>query len=278
MPKPNTSCIQTFLHSFRKTGILTVALAASLAGASTALAQSITVTSTCNSVVVTDCPSYPNGGNGTSMWLSTGGMSYQKANGGCTIYKLMGGMQAYPLAFLQKLSNTGIWQEKNSSGQWVNVTNQNATDYPVYITNGVDWTSLEHGTYRVRMKTLGLTPTEPSKTNFGIGSCSSVDVRAVDGSFVGKLAFIQPGVYYSNEVIVGETTLAETVYEFVSNGTGGLPGFDYTNPVKIDFSGSKNYDQVWVAVSEQGGWNRWAGKWWVGSEIPSNKIINLRDF
>ena len=46
--------MQTFLRAFRKAGILTVGQATSLAGTSIALAQSITVTSTCNSVIVTN--------------------------------------------------------------------------------------------------------------------------------------------------------------------------------------------------------------------------------
>lgn len=188
-----------------------------------AQAQSATAKGGCTSVTVTGLPSYP-----TNLFMSPGTFFEPCTDGGSPCCRrLLGGVIGVPRYFLER---------RNNSGGWTTVMGPQASK----VFNIPDALAPIHNTYRVRMNLPELDQCE------GGGNISYYDFNSEFMGFAGKYGFN----LYTNQVIVGRTTAADNVFTFV-DGDGNnsqSDGFDYGEAVKIDASGSKNYDQWWLAV------------------------------
>lgn len=164
--------------------------------------------------------------------------------------------------FLQRLNH--------STGQFETIT---SAQYPPNNT----FTNLAHGAYRVRVKI----PIPIIANNCISGF---VNVYSTNGQYLGRRGWYpdneegeQQNVFYSNSAVVGNTVAADNSYMFIDvPETGSENTYDYGEVVKINTAASKNYNQWWVAIFENGGANRYNSNGWSFGTIPSNEV-NLID-
>ncbi|MBC7778160.1 MAG: T9SS type A sorting domain-containing protein [Phycisphaerae bacterium] len=189
--------------------------------ATSAFGQAASAKGGCTTVTVTSTPSY-----NPKLWMPNSFWENCTPAGDPCCRRLIAGVLGVPKYYLLR---------KESNGSWSTVMGpQEGTVFE--ITDGI----APHGIYKVRMNLPVEAPCMEG---------DNISYYDYNGKFAGY-----GGMYgfsiFTNTVIVGKTVASDNVFSFVdSDGHDSAPnGFDYQEIVKIDASGSKNYDQWWLAV------------------------------
>lgn len=125
---------------------------------------------------------------------------------------------------------------------------------------------LPHGTYRADITKRPIYHTT--------ADCSTVSLQSIGQSkFLGNFN-VTP--LSTNEFVVGATLPSEVKFSYVDNTNGMSNGWDVNEAMKINTTGSINYDRWWLAVFEQGGANRYKSKGWTFGTMPTE--IDLKEF
>lgn len=189
------------------------------------MAKAQTAKGGCTSVTVLTVPSYaPN------LYL-TGGVSWTSCGdaGDPCCRMITFGAPSVPRFYLERLGANGAWSAVMGPQR-------------TYVFEMPDGLAI-HGTYRVRMN---LPVVDGNACESGVPlPCYDTALRLI--GFWGTWG---PDIF-TNNVIVGKTVPADNVFSFVDgDGLNSMVnGFDYQEIASIDASGSKNYDQWWLAVT-----------------------------
>lgn len=194
-----------------------------------------TITGDCHDIAISNLPAYqPN-------LIES---AYVTANSGCLKH----------IAGVYLPAKPHVWLEEKdwaAGGTWIDLTGPTG-----HTTHNMPFnpffTGVAHGTYRIRTRVpvVYTTPTCPNGITY---------VNAGD-QVVGKQAVLDPHDYYSNETIVGATDATDIQAAFFSGGSSPNSYDNGDDPV-LDCSGSKNYDEFWIAIFENGPPNRYASFW-----------------
>ncbi len=227
----------------KKIFLLQVILALLCLHGSSSYAQ-ITIAADCvDRIDVLSIPAYPT--TSPNAWISSAGL----LDGGSPCRR--------DIAIILKLAHPIGWLEQKVGGSWISMT---PIGSPVTLTVPMWFNKLSHGTYRVRMRGMELFRYD--------NQCPNGVEYWLNGNKAGYQVVPSTIDQYSNEVIIGSTTPAESDFSFISNGSGSVNVYDYLDNVSIDARASVNYDQYWIAIAENGGANRWASYGWVAGQIP----------
>ncbi|TAK45385.1 MAG: T9SS type A sorting domain-containing protein [Saprospiraceae bacterium] len=141
---------------------------------------------------------------------------------------------------------------------------------PQYPPNNT-FSNLRHGTYRVRI----LSPIAVTSTSCANGYIS---VYSYLGQFLGYVGNYdyggETGTFYSNQVVVGNTTPADISYSFIDiPETGSELTYDYGEIVKINAETCINYNYWWAAIFEDGPtYHRYKSNGWTHGTVPNNEF------
>ena len=112
-----------------------------------------------------------------------------------------------------------------------------------------------------------------------------MQILSESGQFLGYLGtynnapFGGNGPFYSNEVLVGATTLSDIAYTFIDlPEIGSEAACDFGEVAKMHTASSKNYNLWYLAIFEKGAtYNRYRSNGWTNGAVPNNEF-NLTTF
>jgi len=212
--------------------------------------------------------------SGLLLW--NGASIAQTAEGGCSSVRITGGVPLYPnnawvnsiylghygdecnkyLApgFYQPAATAQFSLQMLGEENWITVRSWQ----PSSIFNDVE----DHGWYRVAIRV---------PQYIAAPYCLEGKIRVYNafGQFYGYAGEWAETIY-SNWVVVGETEQDDISWEFVDPNGNDL--FNPGDVVRMNTTGTKNYDNWWVAIFENGGQNRYWSNGWTGGLIPDNEI------
>ncbi len=197
-----------------------------------------TATGGCNTITVSNIPSYP------------GDVVVPFNPSGCvtSVQDDCGRISTCSVAKAQ------LRLERKSGSSWVTVGNWTES----LVFNNIT----THGTYRVAVRRPQYIITNSCPMDNKI----KIFVQGT-GQFLGFMGSWS-ALSYTNEVVVGPTNTSDISYTFIDGGGGNSNplAFDFGETVRMDASASKNYDTYWLAIIEQGGFNRYrsTGTWQSG--------------
>lgn len=203
----------------------------------------------CSSVTTANTPSYQ-----TDLW---GKGLFNLGEEPCVYLLYLLNERLVAQYTLQKLNT--------SNNTWVNVAGPQISS----SFNNIS----EHGTYRVNVSCPVL---------FTNQQCpEGIDIHNNLGQYVGQFGTYTNGIFAtSNIVIVGPTTPSDIAYTFI-DPTPNDPfeaGYDFGEVAKINTSASTNYNQWWLAISEDGpSYQRYRSNGWTNGTVPNN-LFDLSDF
>lgn len=209
-------------------------------------AKGQTATGTCTSVSVTSNPDYVN-----NLWGANVG--YIQGNHNCERV----------ITYGENWKPRYQLQRRNANGSYSNI---GSVQY-----GNSSFTGVTHGTYRIRIENPRKDVSNPCLTGI---SCYAL----IDGAFLGYWGYwpSSQGVLapysYTNDVVVGNTVASDNNYMFI-NMTGDPNTFDYLQPVKLNTSGTQNYNLWWIAIFENSGLQRYVTTGWQKGTMPT--IYNL---
>ncbi|TVQ50633.1 MAG: T9SS C-terminal target domain-containing protein, partial [Saprospirales bacterium] len=230
----------------------------------------VVVVGTCTQLTITAVPEYE------ECYVYQGSGTFCPGGVPCCNMALTPYFQATPRYQLQKLNSSGTWDDIGSYQY-----------SPVFI-------SLSQGTYRVEATLPQIrNDCQVQTEEFPYYEFHPWELRNLQQQFIGYLAtwdgsvypYHPPIIHYSDPVIVGPTNSNDLDWVFIQSPGFGFNAFDEGQQVDVDASASKNYNMWYLAISEQGGPNRWFGNGWSYGDIDDPLEItdywypwNLRAF
>ncbi len=200
----------------------------------------------------------------------------QTAEGGCTSVELIDGVPSYPNnAYIDPyLVSCGYCDGCNKMLNPQYYQSPKTAQFLLQILDGESWSNVggwqtssefddidEHGWYRVAVRV----PQYLSAFCTG-GWIKIYNYLNQHVGYEGEWA----STIYSNIVTVGETEQSDVTWEFIDPTPNHH--FNYLEEVKINTTGTINYDNWWVAIFEYGGQERYWSNGWTGGLIPGNEI------
>ena len=169
-------------------------------------------------------------------------------------------------------------QKKNNFGNWVTVSGPKY-GFPPYIFENVN----EKGMYRIKIITPYYDENSCCIDFHGNITKKRIKLFNGNGQFIGywgtynNTPFGGNKTFFTNEVIVGHTTLADNSFTFIDEPeTGSEHAYDEGETVIMDASASNNYNLWYLSIGESGPvYNRWKSNEWTNGTID---IFDLTAF
>jgi hypothetical protein len=221
----------------------------------------------CTTVTLTSVPSYPNN------LIIAGGWSCSQCGGQC-----FDQLATSPPQFAT--TRSWLWKKESVTNPlaspWVKVQGGTGGIHGDNVVFNVS----THGTYRIENQR----PVVLKNATCPNGR----DVLNVLGQLVGKRGEFETSQAipllgipsmplqstFSNEVVVGATVPSDITWNFVDANGNNL--FNPGDQIRMNTTGTRNYEAWWLAVFENGGQNRYWSNGWQTGQIPSELNLNAR--
>ncbi|MEQ8705733.1 MAG: T9SS type A sorting domain-containing protein [Phaeodactylibacter sp.] len=227
-------------------------------------AQTATVNCSNNSITVTNLPPYPTVYmQGSFLACRDGGGFYagcdEDGRPACCRSLPSPGTPSKPRIYLEQL--------QYGSGSWLEVEGPQTSTV---------FNNLAKGTYRIKVQNPDIAENACGTDKFGNIIRGRTCLFNDNGQFIGYLGTWDNSPFggtpptYSNTVTVGVTDQSDIAWNFIDANGNDL--FNPGEPIRMNTTGTKNYDAWWVAIFENGGQNRWWSNYWTEGQIPGDQI------
>lgn len=224
-------------------------------------AQTATVNCSTNGITVSNIPPHP-----TVYFASVG---YKNCRDGGGYYEGCdeGGQPACCRVITSGSPvTTRFWLERLDLGTWTTVA---GPQFQITFSN------LAHGTYRVRCQAPTIA------TNICTNSSGNLPGARIclfnsAGQFIGywgtwnNTPFGNTPPTYTNTVVVGATVQSDIAWNFIDANGNDL--FNPGEQIRMNTANTKNYENWWLAIFENGGQNRYWSNGWTQGQVPGNQI------